>query len=65
MPDFLAMPEVFVSSASLAAAVSREVKLGKLRKLGSRLYTSNLREPPERLVQRNLWLLVAPTCRAR
>jgi len=28
MPDFSAMPEVFVSDASLAAAVSREVKRG-------------------------------------
>jgi hypothetical protein len=59
MPDFLAMPEIFVSNADLAAAVSREVKLGRLRKLGSRLYTRNLTEPPERIVQRNLWPLVA------
>jgi hypothetical protein len=59
MPDFSAMPEVFVSNADLAAAVSREVKLGRLRKLGSRLYTRNLTEPPERIVQRNLWPLVA------
>ena len=53
------MPEVFVSNAAIAAAVSRETKLGKLRKLGSRLYTRNLKEPPERIVQRNLWPLVA------
>lgn len=59
MPDFSAMPEVFVSNADLAAAVSREMKLGRLRKLGSRLYTRNLTEPPERIVQRNLWPLVA------
>jgi hypothetical protein len=59
MPDFSTMPEVFVSSADLAAAVSRERKLGRLRKLGSRLYTRNLTEPPERIVQRNLWPLVA------
>jgi len=59
MPDFSAMPEVFVSNAELATAVSRETKLGRLRKLGSRLYTRNLTEPPERIVQRNLWPLVA------
>ena len=58
MPDFSTMPEVFVSSADLAAAVSREVKLGRLRKIGSRLYTSNLKEQPEKLVLRNLWPLV-------
>jgi hypothetical protein len=53
------MPEVFVSDADLAAAVSREVRSGRLRKLGSRLYTRNLNEGPEKLVQRNLWPLVA------
>ena len=59
MPDFSTMPEVFVSNSEIAAAVSRAVKLGQLRKLGSRLYTRNLREPAERIVQRNLWPLVA------
>jgi hypothetical protein len=59
MPDFSAMPEVFVSDASLAAAVSREVKRGTLRKLASRLYTRNLKDPPEQIVRRNLWPLVA------
>jgi hypothetical protein len=58
MPDFSAMPEVFVSNADLAAAVSRETKLGRLRKLASRLYTRNLTEQPEKIVQRNLWPLV-------
>jgi hypothetical protein len=59
MPDFSTMPEIFVSNAQIAAAVSRAAKLGQLRKLGSRLYTRNLREQPERIVQRNLWPLVA------
>src|SRR5579871_4741580 len=59
MPDFSKMPEAFVSRAELATAVSREVKAGRLRKLGSRLYTRNLKDPPEKIVQRNLWPLVA------
>src|SRR6204780_1883778 len=59
MPDFSTMPQVFVSNADLAIAVSRETKLGRLRKIGSRLYTRNLTEPPERIVYRNLWPLVA------
>jgi len=59
MPDFSAMPEVFVSDAGLAAAVSREVKRGALRKLASRLYTRNLKDPSEEIVRRNLWPLVA------
>ena len=59
MPDFSTMPEVFVSNAELAPVVSRETKQGRLRKIGSRLYTRNLREPADRIVQRNLWPLVA------
>ncbi len=58
MPDFSNMPEVFVSTVDLASAVSREAKLGRLRKIGSRLYTRNLAEKPEKLVLRNLWPLV-------
>lgn len=59
MPDFSKMPEAFVSNAELATAVSREVQAGRLRKLGSRLYTRNLKDPPDKIVQRNLWPLVA------
>ena len=59
MPDFSTMPEVFVSNADLASLVSRAVKQGHLRKIGSRLYTRNLKELAERIVQRNLWPLVA------
>ena len=58
MPDFSSLPEIFVSHREIAAAVSRETKLGRLRKLASRLYTRNLREKPETLVRRNLWPLV-------
>jgi fido (protein-threonine AMPylation protein) len=59
MPDFSAIPEAFVSTKGLVSAVSRELKLGRLRKLASRLYTRNLADPPEKIVQRNLWPLVA------
>src|SRR5215471_4144656 len=59
MPDFSNMPEAFASSAELATAVLREVKAGRLRKLASRLYTRNLKDAPETIVQRNLWPLVA------
>ncbi|HSX26120.1 MAG TPA: Fic family protein [Chlamydiales bacterium] len=56
MPKFL--PEVFVSNAALASRVSRGVKSGVLRKLGSRVYTTNLKENPEVLVRRHAWFLV-------
>lgn len=53
------LPEVFVSDAQHAPFISREVKKGRIRKLASRLYTTNLKEPAERLVQRHLWSIVA------
>ena len=53
------MPEAFVSDKYIARAVSREVKAGKLRKLASRLYTRNMADPPEAVVARNLWSIVA------
>ena len=53
------MPEVFVSDKSITREVSRAVKAGKLRKLSSRLYTRNMADPPEAVVARNLWAIVA------
>jgi len=60
MPEFsiAALPEVFVSDASISKAVYEAVERGQLRKLGSRLYTRNLDEDPERLVRRNWYYLV-------
>jgi hypothetical protein len=52
-------PEVFVSTAAMSAPVSRAVAAGRLRKLGSRLYTTNLTENPESLVRRHLWDITA------
>jgi hypothetical protein len=52
------LPEAFVSETALSSAISRGVRQGKLRKLGSRLYTRNLTDPPEAIVRRNLWQLV-------
>ena len=51
-------PEVFVSTTATSLAASRALKAGKLRKLGSRLYTSNLNDEPAAIVRRNLWPIV-------
>ena len=51
--------ETFVSTAETTKLASRGVRAGKLRKLGSRLYTSDLTSPPEAIVKRNLWEIVA------
>ena len=53
------MPEAFVSDKSITRTVSRAVKAGRLRKLASRLYSRNMVDPPEAIVARNLWSIVA------
>jgi hypothetical protein len=52
------LPEVFVSTTALSAAVSRGVRRGELRQIGSKLYTKNLADAPEQIVRRHLWPLV-------
>ncbi len=52
------LPEVFVSDSTLASYVFKELKKGKLRKLGSRVYSTNLKEPVELLVRRHAWFIV-------
>jgi len=51
--------EVFVSTTALSAPISRAVAAGKVRKLGSRLYTTNLTANPAALVRRHLWEIAA------
>ena len=53
------MPEAFVSNARISKEVHRRVASGQLRKLASRLYTSNLEDPAEAVVRRNLWSIAA------
>ena len=59
MPDLSSLPEAFVSTPELAKMISRQVKIGALRKLSSRLYTKNLSDPAEAIAKRNLWPIVA------
>lgn len=47
------MPEVFVSHTDISSQVSQAVSRGKLKKLGSRLYTKNLADDPEIIVKRH------------
>ena len=54
-----AMPEAFVSNTAISREVSRRLQSGRLRKLASRLYTTNLTDAAEAVVRRNLWHIVA------
>lgn len=54
MPTFLdSLPEVFVSNTEISSQVSQAVSDGKLKKIGSRLYTKNFVDDPEIIVKRN------------
>ena len=52
-------PEAFVSTTRVSREVSRRFRAGRLRKLASRLYTTNMADPPETVVRRNVWSIVA------
>ncbi len=54
-----AMPEAFVSNTAISREVSRRLESGHLRKLASRLYTTNFTDAAEAVVRRNLWHIVA------
>jgi hypothetical protein len=51
--------ETFVSTTETTKLASRGVRAGKLRKLASRLYSSDLISAPDAIVRRNLWPIVA------
>ncbi len=51
--------EVFFSTERTAGRVHRAVKAGRARKIGPRLYTSNMTDDVEAIVRRNVWPIVA------
>ena len=52
-------PLLFLSDTQHSAEISRAAKAGKVRKIGPRLYTSNMKDDPERLVRQNVWQIVS------
>lgn len=52
-------PMFFVSDTSQSTDISRAVKSGSVRKIGPRLYTSNMVDDPVQLVRQNLWQIVS------
>ena len=60
MPKFTLenLPEVFVSTTALSKAVATAITQGRLKWLGTRLYTKNLTDAPEAIVRRNWYYLL-------
>jgi hypothetical protein len=52
-------PEVFLSNKEIANKIAREIKKGTLRKIGPRLYTTNLVDSPEYIIKKHLWVIVS------
>ena len=42
-----------------SVAISREVRAGRLRRIAPKLYTTNLKDPPESIVRRHLYRILA------
>jgi hypothetical protein len=53
------MAEVFVSSSETTKTVGRAVRLGRARKIGPRLYTTNMADQPEDIIRRSRWRVVS------
>lgn len=51
-------PEVFVSEEAITQTVTAMVKRAEARKIGPRLYTTNMIDSPESIIKRNLWDIV-------
>lgn len=59
------LPLLFLSDSNTSGAISREVKAGRVRKIGPRLYTTNTNDDPAYIIRQN-WLqalsLLMPGC---
>lgn len=60
--SFQTYPEVLLSSRDIALEIHRAVRRGELRKLHGRLYTRNLTDDADVIIQRNLWTIVGLLC---
>jgi len=52
-------PFLFASDARQSADVSRAAKAGHIRKIGPKLYTTNIADDAEHLVRQNLWQILS------
>ena len=52
-------PEVFLSHKGIANKIARELKKASIRKIGPRLYTTNLKDSPQSIIKKHLWVIVS------
>jgi len=51
------LPIIFLSDTGMSAAIGREIKAGNVRKIGPRLYTTNVSDEPAYIIRQN-WMQV-------
>jgi len=51
--------EVFFSTREIANKIARALKKGDIRKIGPRLYTTNLKDTPAAIIKKHLWTIVS------
>ena len=56
------IPEVFMSTKETASWVSKQVTAKRVRKIGPRLYTTNMIDDPRALIKRHVWEIVGMNC---
>lgn len=57
------MPEIVVSIGDqMSRWIGYETAQGRMRKIGPRLYTANLKDDPKAIIRRNAWRIVAAYC---
>ena len=60
--SFGSLPEVFSTTVEHTTIVGNGIREGKIRRIRRGLYTTNLLEPLEAVVARNLWPIVSILC---
>lgn len=56
--DVAKLPDIFLSTSDTRKAISRLARAGSVRKIAPRLYTKKVKDDPETLIRRNLWLVI-------
>ena len=58
LPNEFTFPPVFLSTEEIRLRVSRAAKRGRVRRIGPRLYSTNVSDEPAAVIRRNLWEVV-------
>jgi hypothetical protein len=55
-------PEIVLSTRETSYRIWRDVAAGRLKKIAPRLYTSRVKDAPDKIIRRNLWEVIGLLC---